>query len=161
MYHNRASVNKDLTTSSVPTGLEMGQVAFSDALSVIKILIMNKAMQKRELRSGLIVDFQGIGHLSYKSFFFDNPVFAMEVVLTNVHEILASHPDIENREDILNKLENMDKDTWRWVFDFIGKIPLAEVAEPTQERHCVERGVTQRPMKDTQWYSATEHLSEK
>jgi len=160
-YGNSASVNNDLTTSSMPTGFELGQIAFSDALSVIKILIMNEAINNGDIAPGILVDVQGAAHLSCKSFFFENPAYAMEVVLANVHEILASHPEIENTDDILEKLAHMDKKTWKWVFDFIGTIPFANVAEPTETQKSVECGEQQRPMINQTPHKATEHFSKK
>jgi len=159
-YHNKASVNNDLTTSSMPTGYELGQMAFSDALSVIKILIMNEAINNGDIAPGILVDIQGASHLSSKSFFFDNPAYAMEVVLANVHEILASHWEVKNTDDILEKLANMDRKTWQWVFNFIGTISPTTVAKPTLVRRSVEKGFFQRQMVNQSPYRATEHFSE-
>ena len=120
---------------------------------------MNEAMNRGEIEPGILVDFQGSGHLSCKSFFFDNPAYAMEVVLANVHEILASHPEVEDTDDVLEKLANMDSKTWQWVFEFIGKIPFAKVAEPTKTHNSVERGENQRPISEPKFYSAIKHMN--
>ena len=160
-FSNTASVDKNLQTSTNPTGFELGSVAFADALSVVKTLILANAMHKGELETGIIVDFQGSAHLSYKSYFFNNPQYALEVVLTNVWEVLASHPDIKNREDILDKLENMDRKTWKWVLEFISTIHQARVASPTKWKNTVESSILgrQRPMQKLPAYSALNHLS--
>jgi len=127
-YHQTASIDAEGKTKSYPTGFELGQFAFTDALSVIKMLILGRAMHKGEIEPGILVDFQGAKHLSYKSYFFDNPQYAMTVVLTNIWEILASHPNIRNREHILEQLGNLNENTWKWVLDFIVKVPLTSVA---------------------------------
>ena len=160
LYINTASVGNNMSTSSVPTGFEFGQMAFVDALSVIKILIMNEAVQAGDLEPGIIVDFQGAHHSHYKSFFFDNPGHAMEIVLTNLHELLAHHPDVKDINDVLDKLSKLDKDTWLWAFDFISKIPFAKIGEPTFFKRTVEKGFFQRPIKMLSPYIATEHLSD-
>ncbi len=135
------------------TGLEYGSVAFADALSVIRILIMNEAMHRGVLERGIIVDFQGVGHLSRKSYFFDHPAYAMEVVLTNMHEILSHHPSSGDVRDIIHKLENLDEDTWLWVFDFIGTIPRANVTK--------NDAIHARGIERTELYNAYEHLGRK
>ena len=155
---NNPTLNEDLTYSSSLTGFELGQLAFSDALSVIKIFLINKAMLDGNLEQGLLVDFQGAAHLHYKSLFFDNPQYAMEVVLTNVHEILPSLPGIESTEDVLKKLQNMDEKTWMQIFEFIGKIPLTKVEESTDERDSTEVGEKQREMSKPRYYSVIENL---
>lgn len=139
-YHNNfPSVDKNLDTRTYPTGFEMGQMAFVDALSVIKLLLLNGEMEAGRVDGGIVVDIQGAKHISLKSFFLDNPAYAMRVVLRNVHEILTSHPDVTSIDDVLNKLSHMDEDTWRWVFDFIGEIPVARVDKPELLRRRVDR----------------------
>ncbi len=162
-YHETASVKKDLTTSSLPTGFELGQAVFSDALSVIKILLLNNAIQERKMEPGVIVDFQGAGHQSYKSYFFEHPEMALRVVLTNLNEILASHPDIHSTDDILDKMQNIDKKTWRWVLEFIGTLFLAEIAKPTKFRKYTEPtlfGLRQRPIHELSPYSVLNNLDQ-
>jgi hypothetical protein len=158
-HHASASVNRERNTSAVPTGFELGQMAFSDALSVIKMLIMNKAMNDGRIERGTTVDFQGSSHLSYKSYFFDNPQYAMEVVLTNIHEALASIPGVENLDDMLKKLQYMDVATWREVLTFIGTFPFARVSNPGWIRNSVEVGWHQRPIRKQQSFSAVAHLA--
>ncbi len=160
-YHSIPSVKENLKTSSIPTGFELGTFSFSDALSVIKILLMNKAINDSGADPVLIAEFQGAKHLSNKSFFFDNPQYAMEVVLTNIHEIIPHLPNIQNREDILEKLQNMDTEAWKLVFVFIGLIPRTKVAESTDKRNKVEPGEKQRQMSEPTFYSAVAHLTDK
>ena len=125
-YHNTPSVTDKLGTSTTPTGLEIGQMAFSDALSTIKLLILNKAILAGKIKPGLVVDFQGAAHLHWKNYFLDHPAEAMQVVLDNVWEVLASHPDFLGREDILEKilkkLENPSHEDLDFIFNFISNI---------------------------------------
>ena len=162
IYHNNASIDSRGKTTSYPTGFELGELAFSDALSVIKILILGEAMHKGDINPGILVDFQGTAHTSYKSYFFDNPQYAMKVVLTNLWEVLASYPDIHFKEVILKKLNNLDKDTWKWALDFITKIPFTTVAPPGIWKRSVNpspRLKRQRPMSDPKWYSPLKNLT--
>ncbi len=161
-YHSRASVDDQLNTSATPTGLEFSQLAFSDALSVVKMFVINRLILAGKLEPGLLVDFQGAAHLHYKSYFLDHPQEALEVVLDNVWEILASHPEVRNRGDILEKLENMDEETWQFVFEFIFSVDsFHQVAPPTSEQNSVEIGENQRPLEKVSTPNIEETFSDR
>lgn len=75
--------------SAVPTGLEFGQLIFSDAFSAVRLHLIAKLMADGKIPKGPIVDFQGRDHLSGKQFFIRYPEYAMEVILRALPEVLA------------------------------------------------------------------------
>ena len=82
-------VTKEGKTSFEPTFLELGQHLFSDALAAIKLLLIAKLMTDGYLPKGPIIDYEGTGHLSSKSFFLKYPQYAMEVALRTINELMA------------------------------------------------------------------------
>ncbi len=71
------------------TGLELGQAIYSDALSCVKLHLLANLSSDGHLPSLPIVDFQGSAHLDGKTFFIQNPQYALMVVLMNIHELMA------------------------------------------------------------------------
>jgi len=82
-------ITKEGKTSFKPTLLELGQHLFSDALAAIKLHLIARLMAEGKIEKGPIIDYQGAGHLSSKTFFLKHPEYAMEVVLRNIHELMA------------------------------------------------------------------------
>ncbi len=145
--HSRASVrgqNGKFETTTLPEGLEIGPIVFTDALSVIKIFLMNKMMNEGKIDRGLLVDFQGGGHLYYKSFFFEHPEYAFEVVLRTLAEVMAGEIKIDNQDFDANKqamvelLNNLLEKVWRKFIESIGTIPKTKVKDPGIIRRSVE-----------------------
>jgi hypothetical protein len=78
-------LTKEGKTSFEPTFFELGQHLFSDALAAIKLHLIAKLMVDGHLPKGPIVDYEGVSHLSSKSFFLKYPQYAMEVVLRTIN----------------------------------------------------------------------------
>jgi hypothetical protein len=128
-------------TSFEPTFLELGQHLFSDALAAIKLHLIAKLMADGYLEKGPIIDYEGSGHLSSKSFFLKYPQYAMEVVLRAVNELMAGR--VENLPQIYEVFRNPNwpeiiKEITRLVF----KKPEEDPSKP------VEVGPNQRRLLD-------------
>ncbi|NTW14416.1 MAG: hypothetical protein HGA31_05315, partial [Candidatus Moranbacteria bacterium] len=113
-YHAHAFVGDDghgeMRTSTVPTGYELGQLIFSDAVSAIRLHLIAKLMADGKLRKGPIVDFQGSDHLSGKQFFLRYPEYAMEVALRTLPEILVSDAKGFSRKGKLRSVSKLLSD---------------------------------------------------
>lgn len=149
-------------TTTLPEGLEMGQVVFSDALSVIKILLMNKMMNEGKIDKGILVDFQGSHHLYYKSFFFEHPEYAFEIALRMLSEVMAGEIDMEektltkdnpqkNEQAMINLLNNLTEKSWKRFIELIGTIPKIKVNKPGIIRRSIEPGLRQRKMSQPEY----------
>jgi hypothetical protein len=105
------------------------------------------------LEKGPIIDYEGSGHLSSKSFFLKYPQYAMEVVLRTVNELMAGR--VENLPQIYEVFRNPNwpeiiKEITRLVF----KKPEQNPSKP------VEIGPNQRQLLDYPLdYLATYHLN--
>lgn len=106
-----------------PSGLEFGQMMFGDALSAIKLHLIARLMADGKITSGPILDIQGSGHLSNKSFFIRYPEYAMEVVLRTLPELLSFHglPEM-----IVNDLERPD---WPEIVRQVAKLAFARTTD--------------------------------
>ena len=134
-------VTKEGKTSFEPTFLELGQHLFSDALAAIKLLLIAKLMTDGYLPKGPIIDYEGAGHLSNKSFFLKYPQYAMEVVLRTINELMAGK--VESLHEIYEVFRNPNwpeviKEITRLVF----KKPEPDPSKP------VEIGPNQRRLLD-------------
>jgi hypothetical protein len=141
IYSNYPYVTKEGKTSFEPTFLELGQYLFSDALAAIKLLLIAKLMADGYLPKGPIIDYEGSGHLSSKSFFLKYPQYAMEVVLRTINELMAGK--VESLPEIYEVFRNPNwpeviKEIVRLVF----KTPEPDPSKP------VEIGPNQRRLLD-------------
>ena len=154
-YCASASVTTDMKTTTTPTGMELGQRVFADALSALKLHKLAQAMNEDRIKRGMIVDFEGVSHLSYKSFFIKYPQYAVEVVLRTINELLASRvgEPLSNTERVKGKnnpknLEQMygffKKQDPYMVLSEIGKIPLFYVEKNAGK--TVEIGSSQKKL---------------
>lgn len=124
-YHTHSYATKEGNISSDPTGLEMGQFLFSDALSAIKLQMIAKLMTDGYLPKGPIIDYEGGFHTPTKSFFLQNPKYAMEVVLRSLNELMASHvKKNENVDEIMDILKNPN---WGEVIKEITKLVFKRI----------------------------------
>ncbi|HWQ60610.1 MAG TPA: hypothetical protein VN420_05715 [Candidatus Fimivivens sp.] len=109
--------------STVPTGYELGQLIFSDAVSAIRLHLIAKLMSDGKIRKGPIVDFQGSDHLSGKQFFLRYPEYAMEVALRSLPEILASDATGFFRKGKINSVsEALADPDWESIAGKIGTV---------------------------------------
>jgi hypothetical protein len=140
-YHLFPYLTKEGKTSFEPTFLEFGQHLFSDALAAIKLILIAKLMADGHLPKGPIIDYQGTGHLSSKSFFLEYPQYAMEVVLRTINELMAGK--VRDLPEIYEVFRNPNwseivKEITRLVF----KTPEPDPSKP------VEIGPNQRRLLD-------------
>jgi len=140
-YCSYPYLTKEGKISFEPTFLEFGQLLFSNALAAIKLHLIAKLMADGYLEKGPIIDYEGFGHLSSKSFFLKYPQYAMEVVLRTVNELMAGR--VENLPQIYEVFRNPNwpeiiKEIVRLVF----KKPEEDPSKP------VEIGPNQRQLLD-------------
>jgi hypothetical protein len=109
-------------TSLEPTFLELGQKLFSDALAAIKLHLIGKLMVDGYIEKGPIIDYEGLSHLSSKSFFLQYPQYAMEVVLRTINELMAGR--VEKLEGIYKVFENPD---WSEIIKEITRLVFKKV----------------------------------
>src|SRR3989344_4732371 len=129
------------------TGLEFGQTIFSDALSSVKLHLLAKLSTGGHIRTGPIVDFQGSGHLSGKSFFIQHTQYALMVVLMNIHELMAGSADrLDSNEDtaVAYAKQLFTDPDWEAVVRTILELPLYEVERDPNK--TVEIGPNQRKL---------------
>jgi hypothetical protein len=136
-------LTKEGNTLFEPTFLELGQHLFSDALGAIKLLLIAKLMADGYLPKGPIIDYEGAGHLSSKSFFLKYPQYAIEVVLRTINELMAGK--VGDLPEIYEVFRNPNwseivKEITRLVF----KTPEPDPSKP------VEIGPNQRRLLDYQ-----------
>ncbi len=154
-YGISQNINDNLTFSSLPTGNELGQRVFSDAMAALKLHILAQKMNEGIIKKGVIVDFDGAAHISMKNFYLKYPQYAAEVVLRTINEVLAgdvgedmSFEDFVNAEstsDILNKaIEILNKPEWRDVVAQISRIPMAYVEDDPHKTTAI--GPNQKEM---------------
>jgi len=137
-YHFTTYVENDFSDSTLPTGMEMGQLIFSDALAAIKLHKLAQAMNEGRIKKGTIVDFEGSDHLSSKSFFLKYPQYAAEIVLRTLNELMTHRAGDrltqeeeqtgknrpENLEKLYSELSNPDFSS---AFAKIGEIPIFDI----------------------------------
>jgi len=99
-------ITKEGKVSFKPTLFELGQHLFSDALATIKLHLIARLMAEGKIKKGPIIDYEGAGHLSSKTFFLKHPEYAMEVVLRMINELMAGRVEegqIEQIYDVFRK----------------------------------------------------------
>ena len=160
MYDASFSVSDELTVATLPTGNELGQRAFSDALYALKLHILAQSMNEGEIPKGTIVDFQGANHFAMKSFYLKYPQRAAEVVLTIIYELMAGYvgDDLSKMEYYVgvNKPKNLEKamemlkkPDWLQAIYEIGRISMMEVENDSGK--TVEVGEKQKKIKKYDW----------
>jgi hypothetical protein len=124
-----------------PTFLELGQHLFSDALAAIKLHLIAKLMADGHIEKGPIIDYEGTGHLSSKSFFLKYPQYAMEVVLRTINELMAGK--VEKLPEIYEVFRNPN---WPEIIKEIARLVFRK-PEPDASKP-VEIGPNQRRLLD-------------
>ena len=152
IYTERMSLANDGEMSAEITGNELGGLIYSDALAAVKLHLIGRMMNDGVITKGAIVDYEGGSHLSSKSFFLQNPEYAMEIVLRALPNLLAGTAD----KSFLNYLtasnfakKVFDHTDWEQVIREIFRIPLKKVAKPMPGADSVLPGENQRPMMET------------
>ena len=87
-----------------PTSVMMGQKLFTDALAAIKLLLIGKLMSDGHIKKGPIIDYEGSAHVNSKTFFLNNPQYALEIVLRTMSELMAG--TIKKKNDF-NKVSDI------------------------------------------------------
>jgi hypothetical protein len=127
-----------------PTFLELGQKLFTDALAALKLHLMAKLMADGHLPKGPIIDYEGLGHLSSKSFFLRYPWYAAQVVLRTINELMAGKvKEKGNISEIYRVFENPD---WGEVVKEIVRLPLKQVENDPSKPTAL--GPNQRKLLD-------------
>lgn len=116
-YTSPSYITKKGEVSFEPTFLELGQLLFSDALAAIKLHLIAKLMTNGYIKKGPIIDYEGAGHLSSKTFFLKYPQYAMIIVLRTINELMAGK--VENLPQIYEVFKNPD---WTEVVKEIVKL---------------------------------------
>lgn len=139
-------LGKEGKVSFEPTFLELGQCLFTDALAAIKLHLIAKLMADRYdiLKKGPIIDYEGLAHLSNKSFFLRQPGYAMEVVLRTINELMASR--VKETPEIYKIFENPDwseivKEIARLVFKEAEDNPLKPAAIGKNQRKLIDKPI--------------------
>jgi hypothetical protein len=128
-------------TSFEPTFFEFGRTLFSDALAAIKLLLIAKLMADGHLPKGPIIEYEGAGHLSSKSFFLKYPQYAMEVVLRTINELMAG-----NVEDIPQIYRVFLNPNWSKIIKEIVRLVFKKPEDDPSKP--VEIGPNQRQLLD-------------
>lgn len=156
IYDESFSVTSDLENSTLPTGNELGQRAFTDAMSALKLHILAQNMNEGNIKKGIVVDFEGSNHLSMKSFYLKYPQYAAEIVLRTVHELMAGYMgddlSVSEMQQGKNKPQNLQRTQemlneppWFDIIQEIKRIPMAYVENDPNK--TVEIGLNQKKMK--------------
>lgn len=131
-------------TSYAPTGLEIGEKLFSDAVCAIRLHMMAKLQGEGKLPKGPILDFEGAAHLLSKDFFIRYPLYAMEVILRNPHfALIHTLGEDEDIEDVARLFENPDLEE---IIRNLGKLPFHEVED--DPKRTIETGLNQKRLID-------------
>jgi len=141
MYDFFPYLTEERETSFEPTFLELGQHLFSDALASIKLLLIAKLMADGHLKKGPIIDYEGAGHLSSKTFFLKYPQYAMEVVLRTIPYLFEGR--IKKVPEIYEVFKNPDK---KEIVKQIAKLVFKKPEEASEKP--VEIGPNQRKLLD-------------
>ena len=112
-------ITKEGKTSFKPTLFELGQHLFTDALSAIKLHLIARLMAEGKIKKGPIIDYEGAGHLSSKTFFLKHPEYAMEVVLRMINELMAGRVKEGEISEIYDVFR---KPNWQEVVKEIAKL---------------------------------------
>ena len=128
-YAHRLGIAEDGTYEPDFNGLEISQLYFSDALSAIKLHLIGRLMADGKIEKGPILDIQGLGHLTAKSFFIRYPEYAMEIVLRNLPELMAYRATFKTAS-IWKELKYPD---WPKVVRQIAKLGFARTTDKSGE----------------------------
>jgi len=143
-YYGYPYFEKSGKVSFEPTFLELGQHLFTDALAALKLHLMAKLMADGHLPKGPIIDYEGAGHLSSKSFFLRYPWYAAQVVLRTINELMAGKvKEKDNISEIYRVFENPD---WAEVVKEIVRLPLKQVENDPSKPTAL--GPNQRKLLD-------------
>ncbi len=156
LYDASLSISNNLTVATLPTGNELGQMAFADAMSALKLHILAQNMNDGHIKKGIIVDFEGAEHLPMKSFYLKYPQYAAEIVLRTIHELMASYvgdnlnwDDLKqgknNPKNLYNVQQMFEAPDWFDMIQEIKRIPMAYVENDPNK--TVEIGLNQKKMK--------------
>jgi hypothetical protein len=151
MYAERMSFTDTGEASTAFTGNELGGTIYSDALAAVKLHLIGRMMNDGAIPKGAIVDYEGHLHQSSKSFFLQNPEYAMEIVLRTLPNLLAGSAEKSffNYLTAKNFAEKIfDNPDWERVIREIFRIPFKKVAAPRPGADSVEIGENQRPMTE-------------
>ena len=119
LYRAFPYITKEGKTSFKPTLFELGQHLFCDALAAIKLHLIAKLMAEGKIEKGPIIDYEGVAHLSSKTFFLKHPEYAMEVVLRMINELMAGRVKEGQIEQIY---EVFRKPNWQEAVKEIAKL---------------------------------------
>lgn len=150
-YYSRPAFSDTGKVSLTPTGNELGQSIFTDALAAIKLHLLGKMMNDGRISKGPIVDYEGAHHVPSKSFFLQYPEYAMEIVLRTIPELLAGTAEKlkTNDESVeLHAKKVFEHTDWEQVIREVFRIPFKKIDDPKPGRDGVEIGPNQRPMME-------------
>ncbi len=149
-------ISDKLMSTTLPTGNELGQGAFTDALAALKLHILTQNMNTGDIKKGIVVDFEGANHMAMKSFYLKFPQYAAEIVLRTIYELMANHVKNElSKEDFARGKNNpdnleyvmrmLDEPYWADLIADISRIPMAYVENDPNK--TVEIGPNQKKIK--------------
>ncbi len=141
-YSMHPYLKEDGGVFTVPTGLELGQVLFSDALASIKLHMTARLMADGHIPKGPIVDFEGDNHLPSKAFFVRNLEYAMLIVLRTINELMAGK--VEEKSNVEEIYDVFDNPNWTEIVKEIAKLHFSKV--DTTKGSSVEIGNDQYPI---------------
>ncbi len=114
-----------------PTFFELGRLFFADALTAIRLHLIARLMNVGAIKKGLIVDYEGAGHLYSKTFFLNYPLYAMEVVLRMIHYLKEG--EIKKIPQVYEIFRNIDNET------IIREITKLALRTPSLDRSKLEK----------------------
>ncbi len=149
-------ISDELMSTTLPTGNELGQGAFTDALAALKLHILAQNMNIGNIKKGIVVDFEGANHMAMKSFYLKFPQYAAEIVLRTIYELMANHVKNKlpkedfakgknNPDNLKYIVEMLDEPRWTDLIAEISRIPMAYVENDPDK--TVEIGPNQKKMK--------------
>lgn len=155
-YDASLSITDNLSVSTIPTGNELGQKMFADALAALKLHIMAQSMNEGKIEKGIIVDFEGANHSAMKSFYLKYPQYAAEIVLRTVYELMVGYVDSElsekeyrsgknNAENLNQVLELLRSPDWNKIVHGIGRIAMNRIEDNPNKTE--ELGQNQKAIK--------------
>ena len=131
-FHSNPSIDTKGQSSSHMTGFELGQLMYSDAFSCVKLHLLAKLSAEGHIPSGPIVDFQGSDHLSGKTFFMQNPQYALMIILMNINQLMAGQAiklDSNNETAVQYSKDIFLNPNWKDVVNEILKLPIASIED--------------------------------
>jgi len=155
-YDASWAVSDELTSTTLPSGNELGQMAFADAMAALKLHILAQNINDGHVEKGIIVDFEGAEHVAMKSFYLKYPQYAAEIVLRTIHEVMAGYvgnnlsladgqQGKNNSQNLRNAQKMLDMPNWFDIIQEIKRIPMAYVENDPNK--TVDIGLNQKKMK--------------